>query len=343
MHPLSIIGLGSALPDRVVSNAELESLSGFSASRIRDMFEIETRHWSRGVDRPDPPPGQRCSDLAVAAARKALADGGLRPEDLGAVIVVTTTPDYLNPPMDFLVVQGLGLREIPAFSLLAPCTGVFRAVELASAISRHDVEKPILVVVAETPSPFFRFGEGTPTDQVLNSVLYGDGAGALVLSRPADGDAPRIETIDLVLNSETASSGIMFPGMLSAFPPATERYQSFDYLGHHDFRRVLRRGSKLAAVAAIRLVEKLGAGVGDVRFFVTHQATGNIRRIAASYGLPAEKIPINIDHVGNTIGASVLILLDELKNGGAIRRGDLLVLHTAESSTWSSAAMAIRW
>jgi len=344
MPYLTILGIGSALPDRVVSNAELETCTGFLATRIHELFEIDERRWSRGVDSPDPRAGQRCSDLAVAACESALRDAGASPSAVGALIAVTTTPDSLNPPLDSLVAQHLGLLGVPAYSLHAPCTGAFRAVELASALAPRLDGKPILVVAAETPSPFFRFGAGIPTEQILNSVLYADGAGALLLGTAAESnEKPRIELVDLLLNADQAAAGITFPGMLSAMPPTPERFATADYLGHHDFRRVLRRGSKLAATAALRIMERMGVGADDVRYFVTHQATGNIRKIGASYGLPPEKFPVNIQRVGNTISASVLILLDELARGGTLARGDLLVLHTAESSTWSSAAMAIRW
>jgi len=344
MISLSILGIGSFLPERVVSNAELETCTGFPAARIRELFEIEERRWSRGIDHPDPAQGQRCSDLAVGACRSALADAGVSAQDVGALLAVTTTPDSLNPPLDSLVARELGLTGIPAFSLQAPCTGVFRAIELASALAPRLEGRPILVVAAETPSPFFRFGADIPTEQVLNSVLYADGAAAVVIGTGAlVTGRPRIEALDLMLNSDHAAPGITFPGMLSAQPPTAERYASADYLGRHDFRRVLRRGSKLAVGAALRLMQKLNVEIADVRYFVTHQATGNLRRLGASYGLPSEKIPINIDRVGNTISASVLILLDELDKGGTLARGDLLILHTAESSTWSGAGMAIRW
>ncbi|MFN2428153.1 MAG: 3-oxoacyl-ACP synthase III family protein [Candidatus Binatia bacterium] len=342
MNPLSILGIGSALPDRVVSNTELEERTGFAATRIRELFEIDERRWSRGVNQPDPAEGQRCSDLAVAAARAAMADAGVAAGDVGALIVVSITPDSLNPPLDSIVARQLGLFGVPAFSLQAPCTGVFRAVELARGLEPALAGKSIVVVAAETPSPFFRFGPGIPMPQVLNSVLYADGAAALVIGRATAG-RPSIELVNLALNSDEAAPGVTFPGMLSATPPTDERYASADYLGHHDFRRVLRRGSKLAAAAAMRVMQRLGVEAGDVRYFVTHQATGNIRRLGASYGLPPEKIPVNIQRVGNTISASVLILLDELDKRGDLARGDLLILHTAESSTWSSAGMAIRW
>jgi 3-oxoacyl-[acyl-carrier-protein] synthase III len=342
MARLSILGLGSALPERVVSNAEVEALAGLSAARIVELFEVEERHWSRGVERPDPPPGQRCSDLAVAASRAALLDASIEARDLGAVIAVTTTPDTLNPPFDSLVARALGLTGVASFSLQAPCTGVFRATEIATALLAREGTRPILIVTADTPSPFFRFGEGVPTEHVMNSVLYADGAGAMIVG-VEDSTRAGIEFTDLHLNSDLSEPGITFPGMLSAMPPDAARLANVDYLGHHDFRRVLRRGSKLAFMAAARVMDRLGVEASDVRHFVTHQATGNLRRIAASYGLPPEKLPVNIARVGNTISASILILLDELAKDGAIARGDLVVLHTAESSTWSSAGMAIRW
>lgn len=344
MSALRILGIGSALPERVVSNAEVEACTGFPASRMRELFEIESRHWSRSVDRPDPPEGQRCSDLAVAACRAALKEGGIDASEIGALIAVSITPDSLNPPLDSIVAKGLGLFGVPAFSLQAPCTGVFRAVHLASTLAPGLQGKPVLIVAAETPSPFFRFGDGISTDQVMNSVLYADGAGAIIVGAAKPGvRRPTIELVDLLLNQDGAEPGITFPAMLSALPPSPERYAAADYLGHHDFRRVLRRGSALASSAATRVMERLGLGIGDVRFFVTHQATGNIRRISASYGLPPEKVAVNIERVGNTISASILILLEDLAASGTLAAGDLLVLHTAESSTWSSAGMAIRW
>lgn len=318
-------------------------MSGFSAARIRELFEIDERRWSRGVDQPDPPAGQRCSDLAAAASRQALERAGIRASELGAIFAVTTTPDSLNPPPDALIARSLGIAGIPTFSLQAPCTGLFRAAELASAMAPRLSGKPILIVAAETPSPFFRFGPGVATEQVLNSVLYADGAGAMVVTNSGDSIAPSIELIDLAINDDLREPGITFHGMLSARPPTADRFERADYLGHHDFRKVLRRGSKLAASAATRVMDRLGVRASDVRFFVTHQATGNLRRIAASFSLPPEKVPINIDRVGNTISASVLILLAELVAADRLSRGDLLILHTAESSTWSSAGMAIRW
>lgn len=340
--PLRILGTGSSLPARIVLNDELEALTGMPRGRIRDLFGVERRHWSRGTECADPPEGQRCSDLAAAAGMAALADAGLHPGDVDLLVAVTTSPDYLNPPFDALVARKIGLRRCMGFTLSAPCTGVFRATALAEAMIAAGRCRRALVIAAEALSPFFRFGPSVPKDHCMNSVLYADGAGAWVLSGEG-ADDPAIELIDLDLAVLDETPGVMFPGMLSATPPSPERFSDADDLGYHDFRRVLAQGGRMAAEAAERVMKKLAITSDSVSLFVTHQATGNMHRIAASYGLPPEKIPINIDRVGNTVSASILVLLDELKRAGKLSRGDLLVLHTAESSTWSTAGMAIRW
>ena len=342
MNGMRILGIGSSLPQRVVLNDELEALTGMAHGRIRDLFGVQQRHWSRGIQTADPPEGQRCSDLAAAAGAAALADAGLHPGDIDLLVAVSTSPDYLNPPFDALVARKLGLVHATGFSLSAPCTGVFRGTAVAEAMIASGRCRRALVVAAEVLSPFFRFGPSVPKDHCLNSVLYADGAGAWVLSGEGALD-PTIELIDINLALLDEAPGVMFPGMLSATPPSPERFANAEDLGYHDFRRVLAKGGRIAAEAAERVMKKLGVGAESVRFFVTHQATGNMHRIGASYGLPPEKIPINIDRVGNTVSASILVLLDELKRSGKLTSGDLLVLHTAESSTWSSAGMAVRW
>ena len=342
MTAMRILGVGSSLPQRVVLNAEIEALTGMPHGRIRELFGVDERRWSRGVESADPPEGQRCSDLAAAAGAAALADAGIDPAEVDLLVAVTTTPDCLNPPFDALVARKLGLVGALGFTLSAPCTGVFRGTALAEAMLASGRARRALVVAAETLSPFFRFGPTIPKDHCLNSVLYADGAGAWVLGTEGTRE-PKIELLDIELAQLDEEPGVMVPGMLSATPPSLERFSSCDDLGYHDFRRVLAKGGRLAAEAAERVMKKLGVGTDDVRFFVTHQATGNMHRIGASYGLPPEKIPVNIDRVGNTVSASILLLLDELKREGRLAAGDLLVLHTAESSTWSSAGMAIRW
>lgn len=342
METVRIVGLGSALPERVVRNEELAELTGFPAERMREFFEIEERRWSRGVRSADPDPGQRCSDLATLAARRAIEDAGISVSDLGALLVATTSPDSINPPLDSIIVRNLGATDIASFTLQAPCTGIFRATLLARSLLCNLPKKHALVVGAETISPFFRFGPALPHDHVLNSILYADGAAAIVVG-VGEGDGHVVDAIDLSIGSEPIRPGLTFPGMMSAFPPTEERFRTGDYLGYHDFRRVLSRGGAMAAGAARRVMATAGVSDSEVAYFITHQATGNIHRIGAAYGFPPEKLPVNISCRGNTVSASILLLLDELYRSSTFRSGDRLVLHTAESSTWSSAGMLVRW
>ncbi len=337
-----VLGVGSYLPPRIVSNEEVGALADMPAERIKELFEVEERHWVRRPDSPEPMEGQRCSDLGAAAATAAMDDAGVSADDVDILITVSTTPDYQNPPLDFLINSKLGLGEILAYSLQAACTGVFRAAALVDGLFKAGQAEVALIVAAETASPFFRFGPGVPEDHRLNTVLYGDGAGALVVT-DKQSSVPTVEAIKVATSTMSEEPGVIFRGMLSASPPSADNLSSGAYLGYHDFRRVLSKGTRLAWKAAELTLEEMGAQVSDVRFFLTHQATGNIKRIGPTVGIPAHKLPVNIDRVGNTISPSILILLDELKRAGELNAGDLLILHTAESSSWSYGGMAMRW
>ncbi len=338
---LGILGVGAALPSRVVTNAEVARLTGLTEERIQSVFEIEERRWARGETSPAPPEGSRCSDLAASAGRLAIENARLASDSVDALVVVSTTPDFANPAMDHLVAAKLGIRPTVAFSLQAACTGMFRAAAIARSLLASGEAETVLVIAADTPSPFFRFGSGVPQDQLMNAALYGDGAGAMVIA--CDDSAPSIESLVLSLNEHDDRPGILFPGMHSAFPPEPQSYDALAYLGYHDFARVLERGRRLAWRGADLVMQETGWSVDDVGLFLTHQATGNLPRIAGAFGIPPEKLPVNIARVGNTVSASILILLDELVRGGRLTPGDPLVLHTAESATWSSAGMGIRW
>ena len=339
---LAILGTGSSLPARIVDNAEVSALIGLSESHISSMFEVERRHWSRGVDSARPQPGQNTSDLAAEACRRALQNADRSLAQVDTLIAVSTTPDFVNPPLDYLIADRLGLRSLAGYTLQAACTGFFRAAALADALIQSGRCRTILIVAAESVSPFFRFDGAVRTEHRLNAALYADGAGA-VLVGGAQPDAPRLDNIRVVTSDSDDTPGILFPGLMSAMPPGPEEVQGVDYLGYHDFRRVLEKGSRLALQAADGVIAALGCTSAQVDCYLTHQATGNIQRIGASFGIPAEKLPGNIRTVGNTISASVLILLDEENRAGRFRAGDRIILNTAESSTWSYGGASIEW
>jgi 3-oxoacyl-[acyl-carrier-protein] synthase-3 len=337
-----VIGVGSHLPSRIVTNEELGPMVHIRPQRIEELFSIRERRWVRGPDAPTPAEGQHCSDLGAEAARRAIQVAHIDPATIDTLVTVSTTPDFITPSLDYLVGAKLGLRDVIAFDLRAACAGLFRAVVLVDSLVRAGRCQRALIVAAEAISPFFRFGPEVPKDHRLNTVLYADGAGALLLER-TDDELVGIQGVLARTTGDLARPGVAFSGILSAMPPTAERFHAMDYLGYHDFHVVLARGGELTRQAAEEMARLTGTTVDDYKFFVTHQATGNLRRIGAQHGIPPDRMPTNIERVGNTVGASILILLDELARDGALQQGDKLLLFTAESSTWSYGSMALVW
>lgn len=337
-----IAGVGSYLPPRIVSNEEVGPLARIRPKRIEELFEICERRWVRRLDSAEPDEGQRCSDLAASAALNAIQNAGVDLKAVDTIITVSTTPDFMVPSLDYLVASKLGLKDVFSADIRGACAGVFRAMSIVEGLVAVGRSRCALIVAAETMSPFFRFGPQVPKDHRLNSVLYADGAGAIVVV--ATNDSSRgIETIVLRTTGDPSPPGVTVRGILSAAPPTAERFVDMDYLGHHDFRAVLVKGGELTWRAATGVFDLLGTKVDDYKFVLTHQATGHMRNIAARHGIPPEKLPTNIDRVGNTVSASILILLDELSRGGRLEAGDRLLLGTAESSTWSYGSMSLIW
>lgn len=262
------------------------------------------------------------------------------PARVDTIVTISTTPDLMIPPLDYVISSKLELRGRATFDLRAPCAGLFRAIMLVDALIASGRSECALIIGAETFSPFFRFGPGVPIDHRLSCVLYADGAGAIVVE---PGDARGLGLQSLVLHCATDGSppGLTFPGHMSAMPPGGA--DTMAYLGYQDFRAVLDRGSDLFGRAGDEVLRATKTELADYKFVLTHQATGNMRAIAERHGVPASKLPINIDHVGNTVAASILIVLDELDTAGRLDRGDRLMFLAAESSTWSYAGLSLLW
>ncbi len=328
----------------MVSTAEVGELLGLDPAKITRLFDVRTRRWARRVDKADPADGQFCSDLAADAARNALVAADLGPADIDTLIVTSTTPDLAIPSLDYLVAVKLGLREVTGLTIQAPCTGVFRAVLVAESLMQAGRCQRALVIGAETCSPFFRLEPDLPIEQRLSQSLFADGAGAIVLEASAQDDAAvGIDCVTVQTTGDPQPPGLQFTGMLSATPPTAERFAARDYLGYHDFCTVLTRGAQLTKRAADAVFARTGTTYAHYRWLLTHQATGNLRAIGSRIGIPPEKMAINIERVGNTVAASILILLDEIHRARLVDPGDRLLLITAESSSWSYAGMAVTW
>jgi len=335
-------GIGSFLPPRVVTNAEVGPLAGVAPERIASLFDVEERRWVRHGGSPDPAPGFRCSDLGVAAAEAAMIDALVTKDAIDTLVTVSTTPDYMTPTLDYVIASKLGLRDALTIDLRSPCAGVFRAFLLVDALCAAGRTSRALIVTAETFSPFFRFGADVPKNHRLNTVLYADGAAAFVVEAVPPSERA-ITGFTVRTTGDTSESALTFGGMLSAFPPAPGRYESAEYLGYQDFRTVLEKGSQLFWQAGRSVLDAAGAELDDCKYVITHQATGKMHQHAERLGVPAAKLPTNIARVGNTVSASIGILMDELYRRGDFATGDRLLLVAAESSSWSYGGVLVTW
>ncbi|MGR3499290.1 MAG: beta-ketoacyl-ACP synthase III [Limimaricola soesokkakensis] len=315
-------GVGHYLPERVMENVEFEALVDTSDEWIRTRSGIERRHIAAE--------GQTTSDLATCAARAALADAGIEPEGIDAIILATSTPDFTFPSAATMVQRELGMTHGFAFDVQAVCAGFIYALTTANAMILTGQAKRVLVIGAETFSRIIDW-----TDRAT-CVLFGDGAGALVLEA-AEGDGLSSDRGILAadLNSDGRHKDILHvDGGVSTGTTGHLRME-----GREVFRHAVE---KLAQTAHLSL-EKAGLTAEDVDWVVPHQA--NIRIIqgtAKKLGLPMDKVVTTVQDHGNTSAASIPLALSVGRASGQIREGDLVVTEAIGGGlAWGS--VVLRW
>lgn len=320
-----IAGTGSYVPERVLTNAELERLVATSDTWIVERTGIRERRIAA--------PGETCSDLGTRAAERALEAAGVAAADLDLILVATCTGDAPLPSTACLIQQRLGAVRAAACDLSAACCGFVYALGVGDAYvktgSRH-----VLVIGAEVMSMLMDW-----TDRGT-CILFGDGAGAVVLS-PSEGERG-------ILSSHLHSDGslwdlICVPGGGSSIPPSekmlAERLQYMKMKGNETFKVAVKTLEEVAreALSANQLA------VEDLDLYVPHQANLRIiKAVAERLGLPMEKVVLNMDRYGNTSAASIPLALDEAVREGRVKAGSLVMIEAFGSGlTWASAV--IRW
>jgi 3-oxoacyl-[acyl-carrier-protein] synthase-3 len=310
-----IVGTGKYLPERILTNAELEGMVETTDEWIRTRTGIERRHIAAD--------GEYTSDLAAHAARRAIESAQLEPADIDLIVVGTTTPDLVFPNVGCLVQEKLGTGPVPAFSLEAACSGFLYALSVADQFIRNAQIRRALVVGAETMSRIIDW-----TDRET-CVLFGDGAGAVVLEA---GDEPG------VLYSKLGANGSQWDLLYAASGVSRKtRDAEFGFLqmkGNEVF--------KVAVKTLERMVDDVlaenGLEKGAIDWLVPHQA--NIRIIQATarrLGMPMERVILTVAEHGNTSAASVPMALDTAIRDGRVRRGDLLLLEAFGGGfTWGA-------
>lgn len=322
-----ISGWGSYVPERVLSNADLERLVDTSDEWIRTRTGIRERRVAA--------PHETTATLGAIAAKRAIATAGLAPDDIDVIVVATLTPDYPMPSTATLVKEAIGNSGAAAFDIAAACSGFVFAYTTADSYVRSGMARHVLVVGAELLTRFLDFEDrGT-------CILFGDGAGAVVLSA-SDEPGGGLAGMELTTDPDGAYM-IWLPSGGSKSPPSAETARRGEHFIRMEGRETYRYATRTLATSALAAIEKAGWKPDEVDLFIPHQA--NIRiieAVAKGLGLPMERMYVNIDRYGNTSAASVGIALDEAVREGRVRPGDKLVF-VAFGAGFTSGAIAVEW
>ena len=317
-----VTGVGHYLPDRIVPNAELETLVDTTDEWIRSRSGIERRHFAAE--------GQNTSDLATKAAMAALADAGIVAADIDAIIVATSTADLTFPSVATMVQGNLAMRNGFAFDVQAVCAGFVYALTTANALILSGAAHRVLVIGAETFSKLMDWSDRA------TCVLFGDGAGALVLEgmeQPGTSQDRGILAVDL--HSDGTFKDLLYvDGGVSTGTTGHLRMQG---------REVFRHAVEKLASTAHTALEKAGLTPEDVAWIVPHQA--NIRIIegtAKRMQVPMDRVVVTVQDHGNTSAASIPLALSVGRARGQIKQGDLLVTEAIGGGlAWGS--VVLRW
>ena len=311
-----IAGVGSALPSRRVTNAELAQTVDTTDQWIVERTGIRSRYLA-GED-------ETTASLAADAARKALAHAGVNASAIDLIVLATATPDQTFPSSATKVQAALGIDDCIAFDVHAVCTGFLYALSVADSMIRSGNAKNALVIGSET------FSRILDWEDRATCVLFGDGAGALILSA-ADGDSGILAT---KLHADGRHNDLLF---VDGGPSTTGTVGKLRMKGREVFRHAV---VNLAGVLG-EVLEAAGLTAADVDWVVPHQANARILDATAKkLGLPAEKVVVTVHEHANTSAASVPLALDTAVRDGRIQRGDIVVLEAMGGGfTWGAAAL----
>jgi len=313
-----IAGTGGYLPERVMTNQELEAMVDTTDAWIRERSGIKRRHIAAD--------GEKTSDMGLEAAKRAMTAAGTKPEYVDLIIVATTTPDKVFPSTACIIQRQLGIKNVPAFDVHAACSGFVYALDVATRFITTGGARQALVIGAETYSRIIDW-----TDR-STCVLFGDGAGAIVLK--ASNEAGVMSTH---IHSDGEFEELLHvpAGISSGYQNVREEAAYIQMKGNEVFRKAVGTlGSIARETLAGNSVKK-----EDINWLVPHQA--NLRIITAAakkLGLPMERVVVTVDEHANTSSASIPLALDVAVRDGRIRRGDILLLEAFGAGfTWGSA------
>jgi 3-oxoacyl-[acyl-carrier-protein] synthase-3 len=318
-----ILGTGAYTPERVLSNLHLEKMVETTDEWIRERTGISERRIAAE--------GENTSDMALAAAQRALQAAGLTARDLDMIIVGTVSPDMPMPACAAFLQNKLGVTDIPAFDVSAACAGFLYALSIGDQFIRTGQHRHVLVVGAELLSRMLDWEDRT------TCVLFGDGAGAVVLGARKEDEGAVLSTRLYTDSSLVESLCIRAGGSRERVTPeALAEKRDKVYMNGRDIFKIAVKNLTRASASALSDA-KLSAS--DVRWVVPHQANLRIiSQVAQRLEIPMERFVLNIDRYGNTSSASIPIALDEAVRDGRIKSGDtVLMCALGGGISWASA------
>ena len=319
-HPV-ITGLGFSVPSQVWDNSRIERMVDTSDEWIRTRTGIIARHIAETHE--------TTATLASSAACAALKNARLRPEDIDVIIVATMTPEMGFPATACFVQESIGAKRAAAFDISAACTGFVYGLAIASSMVSSGLSSHILVIGAETLSRIIDW-----TDR-NSCVLFGDGAGAAVVS--CGGEGGRI--VDSVIRSDGSNADLLYmPGGGSRYPANEETVRNRMHYLKMTGKGLYKEATTSMVDAVIAVLERNGLGVGDIDLLIPHQANLRIiRSTAKKLDIAPEKAYVNIDRYGNTSAATIPIAMAEAQAEGRLRKDSNVVLVAFGSGmTWGS-------
>ena len=324
MRGATITGTGMYVPDRVLTNRDLEHMVETSDEWIRERTGIRERR----IAAPD----QASSDLAVIAARRALESAGLEPKDVDQIVLATTTPDRYLPSCACTVQAKLGASNASAYDMFAACTGFVYGLGIARGAIGTGQADTVLVIGVETLSRIVDY-----TDR-NTCVLFGDGAGAAVLRACEPGMG--LHAVDMHSDGELGEV-LEVPAGISRNPASSDTVQAHEHYIRMQGKKLYPFAVRSMEDSTRRCADAAGWAPSEIDLFIPHQA--NLRIIEAvreRLELPAEKCYVNIDRYGNTSSASIPIALDECVRAGRLKPGDKLAMAAfGGGATWGATAM----
>lgn len=321
-----ITALGTYVPPRVMTNKDFEKIVETSDEWIQTRTGIRERHI---VDK-----GVATSDLAVEAAKHALAERGIEAAEIEAIVIGTVTPDMFFPSTACLVQHKLGIKGVWGFDVSAACSAFVYALQAGAQFIQSGAHKKVLVIGSDVMSSILDY-----TDRAT-CILFGDGAGAVILEPSADGEG----LIDF--EHEVDGSGacsLYMPGGGSLHPATHETVEKKMHFVHQDGQAVFKFAVKKMAEICETLLARNGVQASDIDCFIPHQANQRIIKATADrLGLKAESVIINIDRYGNTTAGTIPLAMQTAREQGRLKKGDLVLLASVGAG-FTVGATLLRW